>query len=117
MNFKTQSIIAAMLLMVAFTARTDEISDKGREIFKKQQKAVVTVQLVQKVSYAASGRASEPRESKLDVTGTIVDPSGAQWLPWPLRPPSCTPSRAGSGTASRRRPSPGSGAGSAGWST
>jgi hypothetical protein len=75
LSSKLSTVIA---LALAFTASAiaDDVSDKGREIFKKQQKAIVTVQLVQKVTYAAGGRTGEPRESKRDVTGTIIDPSG-----------------------------------------
>jgi hypothetical protein len=70
---------AAVLTLVALPAllcRADELGDKGRDIFKKNQHAVVTVQIVLKMSYSASGRNSTPNESKLDVTGTVVDPSG-----------------------------------------
>jgi hypothetical protein len=77
MNFKNKLPIAVALLVgLAPTAHTDEISDKGREIFKKQQKTVVTVQVVQKVTYSAGGRSGESQEAKQDLTGTVVDPSG-----------------------------------------
>ena len=69
-------VLVALALALTFATRADEVSEKGREIFKKQQKAVVTVQIVQKVTYASSGRASDPRENKQDVTSTVIDPSG-----------------------------------------
>jgi S1-C subfamily serine protease len=69
-------VLVALALALTFAVRADEVSEKGREIFKKQQKAVVTVQIVQKVTYASSGRTSEPRENKQDVTSTVIDPSG-----------------------------------------
>ena len=68
--------LVALALALTFAVRADEVSEKGREVFKKQQNAVVTVQIVQKVTYASSGRTSEPRENKQDVTGTVIDPSG-----------------------------------------
>lgn len=69
-------ILVALALSLTFAARADEVSEKGRAIFNKQQNAVVTVQIVQKVTYAAGGRTGEPRENKQDVTSTVIDPSG-----------------------------------------
>src|SRR6185436_17695153 len=66
----------SLLLWIALPAPADEFADKGREVFKKHQRAVVTVQVGQKMTYSAGGRTGEPRESKQDVTGTVVDPSG-----------------------------------------
>ena len=68
-------MIVPLLLAVtlAVSARADETTEKGRDIFKKNQHAVVTVSVVQKMG--ASGR-SAAREAKQEVTGTVVDPSG-----------------------------------------
>jgi len=65
-----------MLPFRASLAGADELAEKGRDIFEKNQRAVVTVQVVQKVSYSASGRASNPNETKQDITGTVVEPTG-----------------------------------------
>ncbi|HWF19978.1 MAG TPA: serine protease [Verrucomicrobiae bacterium] len=65
--------ISAAVLTLSFFARADELSDKGRDIFNKHQHAVVTVQLVQKI--AANGK-YQARESKQEVTGTVLDSSG-----------------------------------------
>jgi S1-C subfamily serine protease len=64
-----------MILLTA-AGRADEIGDRGRDIFKKNQHAVVTVQVVLKSTFSNGGRSSEPNESKNDVTGTVIDPSG-----------------------------------------
>ncbi|HTA30013.1 MAG TPA: serine protease, partial [Candidatus Cybelea sp.] len=48
----------------------------GRDIFKKYQHAVVTVQTVLKVTDSRGGRSSNPSEIKRDLTGTVIDPSG-----------------------------------------
>lgn len=72
MRMKFSVLFVAALLAISFAVRADEVSEKGRELFKKHQRAVVTVQLVQKVT----GRGGEPQEAKSDVTGTVVDPSG-----------------------------------------
>jgi S1-C subfamily serine protease len=64
---------ALLLATVALPAHADELGEKGREIFKKNQHAVVTVQEVLKVS---SGGSSRTMEGKQDLTGTVIDPSG-----------------------------------------
>jgi hypothetical protein len=63
-------------LTLAAACGADEIADKGRDIFKKNQHAVVTVQVVLKASYPSGGRSSNPNETKSDITGTVIDPSG-----------------------------------------
>lgn len=73
---RTTYLMAIALILPALAARADEIADKGRDIFKMNQHAVVTVQVVLKATYSGSGRSSEPNESKNDVTGTVIDPSG-----------------------------------------
>ena len=50
----------------------DELTVKGRAILEKNQDCVVTIQVVLKTS--SSGSAS--RETKQDISGTVIDPSG-----------------------------------------
>src|SRR5450759_3672753 len=69
-------VVTSLLLWIVVPARADELADKGREGFKKHQRAVVTVQVVQKMTYSSGGRTAEPQETKQDITGTVVDPSG-----------------------------------------
>ena len=70
---KTLAVTAALGLSgMTLIARADEFAEKGRDVFKQNQHAVVTVQVVIKVS-GAGGRSSE---SKSEITGTVVDPSG-----------------------------------------
>jgi S1-C subfamily serine protease len=73
---RTRNRMVIALILLTATARADDIADKGRDIFKKNQHAVVTVQVVLKASYSSGGRSSDPNESKSDVTGTVIDPSG-----------------------------------------
>jgi S1-C subfamily serine protease len=75
MNRKLNLIAAAWTLWAA-TCHADDLADKGRDIFKKNQHAVVTVQAVLKTTYSGNGRSSNPSESKQDLTGTVIDPSG-----------------------------------------
>jgi S1-C subfamily serine protease len=76
MRCQSHLILVALILGlagVAAPARASELAEKGREIFNKNQHAVVTVQVVLKVSYAGAGKSSENRQ---EITGTVVDPSG-----------------------------------------
>jgi S1-C subfamily serine protease len=57
----------------AAACRADQLAEKGRDIFNQNQHAVVTVQVVLKVSYPGAGKSSENRQ---EITGTVVDPSG-----------------------------------------
>lgn len=73
MFLKTKFSILTALSLLAATAlpgSADEIADKGRPILTRNQRAVVTMQLVLKIT---AGRSSE---SKAEITGTVVDPSG-----------------------------------------
>lgn len=75
MNSKPRWIAAftsALLCAATLNAAADEFAEKGREILKKNQHAVVTVQVVIKAT-AGGGRSSENRQ---EITGTVVDPSG-----------------------------------------
>jgi S1-C subfamily serine protease len=69
------NLIAMTLVFSAVAGRADDVADKGRDIFKKNQHAVVTVQVVSKTTYP-NGRSSNPTEGKQDLTGTVIDPSG-----------------------------------------
>jgi S1-C subfamily serine protease len=73
-----QSSLLACTLTLALAAivlpgHADELAEKGREIFKQHQHAVVTVQVVLKMSYSGASRSSENRQ---EITGTVLDPSG-----------------------------------------
>ena len=68
------NLMAMALAFLAATCRADELAEKGRDIFKKNQHAVVTVQVVLKMT--GGGRSGGPSESKEDLTGTVIDPSG-----------------------------------------
>jgi Trypsin-like peptidase domain len=69
------NLIAAFILLTSLglvSLTAGELAQKGREIFNKQQRAVVTVHVVLKVSSGSGGS----RESQQDITGTVIDPSG-----------------------------------------
>jgi hypothetical protein len=76
MRHQSHSLLLAVALLLAGAvthSRADELAEKGREIFKKYQHAVVTVQVVIKISYPGAARSGESRQ---DLTGTVLDPSG-----------------------------------------
>jgi len=73
------SMIAAACacgLLLALPALADEISEKGRAIFKQNQQAIVTVQIVVKSKVSMEGMGDRSTESKQEVTGTVLDTSG-----------------------------------------
>lgn len=69
-------MLACLLAALGRPSRADEIADTGRDILKKYQHTVVTVEVVQKMSYTAPGQSSQSTESKTSTTGTVVDPTG-----------------------------------------
>lgn len=78
MPSKLNVILAALALSAGLSlhCNADELSEKGREIFKKNQRAVVTVLVVQKTTYSSEGRTAPPVEARHDLTGTVIDPTG-----------------------------------------
>lgn len=67
---------ALLLTALACPSLADELAEKGRDVFNRNQHAVVTVEIVLKTTYTASGQTAAPAETKQDGTGTVVDPSG-----------------------------------------
>src|ERR1051326_8395471 len=69
-------VLIAAFFFLAVRAPADDLADKGRTIFKKHQHSVVTVQIVVKSKFSFGGMGGQANESRQDVTGTFVDPSG-----------------------------------------
>ena len=79
MRFKPTPIIVALVPLLPcliLPGRADELAEKGREIFNKNQRAVITVQIALKTKFSVTGLGGQANESKQDLTGTVVDPSG-----------------------------------------
>jgi hypothetical protein len=74
MRCKRKLAIGSILLSFfwAVVAPASELAEKGREIFNRVQHAVVTVSVVVK----ATGPGGRSGETKQEITGTVVDPSG-----------------------------------------
>src|SRR5579862_8895473 len=66
-----ESIIISFLLLVSGLsvpfARADELSQKGREVFKNNRHSVVTVQIVVKSKFSMGGMGGQANESRQDV--------------------------------------------------
>ncbi len=79
MRSKRRRALRAGLLCLGFMAAgsgaADEIAVKGREVFAKHKSAVVTVELVLKRQFTLFGNSQE-EESKSEVTGTMIEPTG-----------------------------------------
>lgn len=68
------TLLAALLLAGQAIASEDAIA--GREIMKNNTPAVVTVQMVIKISASFGGGNTNEQESKEEATGTIIRPDG-----------------------------------------
>jgi S1-C subfamily serine protease len=75
-RFLTLVLCLINLVLWANPVRADELSEKGREVFKKNKHSVVTVQIVVKSKFSMAGMGGQSNESRQDVTGTIIDASG-----------------------------------------
>jgi hypothetical protein len=62
--------------LITMVSSADDLGEKGRAIFKKNQHCVVTVQIVLKSKVSIRGRGGESNESRQEVTGTVLDASG-----------------------------------------
>lgn len=70
------SLLALMFLCAAGVAGAQSQEDKAREILNARQAAVVTVQLVVKEKMSGLGMGDQDNESKMEITGTIINPEG-----------------------------------------
>jgi S1-C subfamily serine protease len=67
--------LAVAVAWITLPAQADDAAKSGREILLKCRDAVVTVKLSLKQSISMGGHDSKS-ESKIETTGTIIDPSG-----------------------------------------
>src|SRR5262249_47068456 len=73
---KLNCLAATTFTLLFVQCLADDFADKGRTIFKKNQHSVVTVQIVVKSKFSMGGIGGQSNESRQDLTGTVVDPSG-----------------------------------------
>lgn len=74
----TKLLGAAVVLGIASTARGADaaLKARARRLLEEHRDAVVTVKLVLSTRMIMMGREMNKRESKNEVTGTVIDPSG-----------------------------------------
>jgi S1-C subfamily serine protease len=75
----TTALALAMAMAIAAApapAQADDFATKGRPIYQKHHETVVTLQLVIKNKLSMTGMAGQSTESRQEVTGTVVDPTG-----------------------------------------
>jgi S1-C subfamily serine protease len=71
-------LVVALLscFMIAGTAVADELAEQARELVENYKDAVVTIKLVIENRFSMQGSGSQSEESKSEITGTVIDPSG-----------------------------------------
>lgn len=67
---------AICLARYSAPAHADDVAQGGRQVMDKWHDAVVTVEVVVKMSETMEGKEGGNNESKTDVTGIVVDPTG-----------------------------------------
>ncbi|HMC27656.1 MAG TPA: serine protease [Verrucomicrobiae bacterium] len=75
-KFLVAGLSGALFLGSCASSGADEMAEKARAVFKKNQSSVVTIQLVVKSKMGFAGAGGDSRESKQEVSGTVIDPSG-----------------------------------------
>lgn len=70
-------VMTALCCLVATQfAAADTLADTARAIVSNNRDAVVTVRLVIENRYSMPGRGTQTEESRSEITGTVIDPSG-----------------------------------------
>ena len=64
------------LVLCAGMATAEDLATQGRAVLTQHESALVTVQLVIKQSFSMLGMGGEEDESKIEVLGTVIDPTG-----------------------------------------
>jgi hypothetical protein len=69
-------VTTAVFALGTVPATADDLAQQGRQILDQYKECVVTINLVIKQQFSMSGFGSQDQESKEEVTGTVIDPSG-----------------------------------------
>ena len=77
MRLLTRILLGTVALsLFSLPAKCDEAATTGRQAITKWQDAIVTVQLVVKMSMSVDGKDGRKDENKAEATGLVIDPSG-----------------------------------------
>ncbi|MBI4560323.1 MAG: trypsin-like peptidase domain-containing protein [Candidatus Hydrogenedentes bacterium] len=69
-------VVILSAMVIAISSFGDDTATAGRAVIEQYKDAVVTVKLVIKMKLAMPGGPSQEDESKAEITGTVIDPSG-----------------------------------------
>ncbi len=78
-SFQKQGFVwmsCVALVLCAGMAAAEELATQGRAVLAQHESSLVTVQLVVKQKFSILGMGGEEDESKLEVLGTVIDPTG-----------------------------------------
>ena len=85
---KLLHLFSFLLITATVATRADETADAGRKILAQNQDAIVTLKAVLKISGSAGGNAINQQEQRVELTGTVVDPSGLTIVSYTMIDPS-----------------------------
>jgi len=68
-------VLVLGLSVLPLPARADETAEAGRKVVEQWQQAVVTLEVVSKITYSMFGE-TESEEMQNEVRGVVLDPSG-----------------------------------------
>lgn len=68
--------VAAGMFLACGLAAAQDVTAAARDIAQKNQESVVPVRLVIRMQYSAPGSGSQQQESRTEIVGTVIDPSG-----------------------------------------
>ena len=76
-TFRIRISVMIALFSLAATSQVmaDEASEKARAIYQANKSAVVSVQMVVKITWSMGGNSNQ-NESKVETTGTVISPEG-----------------------------------------
>lgn len=83
MNFipRLSCILAVACMSLVQIAQADTLPERGREIIRKNQKAILVVRMVIKGGMSVQGMGSHQEESKTEATGVVINPNGLTVVP------------------------------------
>jgi hypothetical protein len=75
-NLNSVSALVISSLLLASSARGDEVASAGRKALKQYENSVLTIKLVLNQSMAFGGRQGHKQEERSEVTGTVIGEKG-----------------------------------------
>ncbi|MBU0566816.1 serine protease [bacterium] len=73
---RTLALTCFFLFLSVFSLQADQTKEAGKEILNRWQDTVVTIEVVIETRSIVEGREMGKQESKNEITGILIDPSG-----------------------------------------